>query len=271
MTMLAASTNVDGNTVHEKAKPKGSQSLRPEQLGCWRSHANTWRRIIEEKVQTAIILEDDADWDIRVHDIFQRLSRQIRKGMLRENEPTSYEVTHAPYGLDWDLIYIGTCWNINSEKRPLSHAYEDVDAPDVTEMSFAYQKELEYWGASALKKSRVRVIAPSWYPVCTVGYAVTFSGAQKLLYMVGNEGGVSAPVDLAMISRIQSGHLRSLTIVPPLITPWKTGTVSDSDIDDLEKSKDELPRGSENLRRSGRVALAAALDRNDPSPKETPH
>lgn len=108
----------------------------------------------------------------------------------------------------------------------------------------------------------MRVIAPSWYPVCTVGYAVTLQGAQKLLYTVGNEKGLDAPVDLAMISRIQSGHLKSLTVVPPLVTPWKTGTTSDSDIDDLNKAEGELPRGSDNLRLSGRRALAATLDKD---------
>lgn len=127
-------------------------------------------------------------------------------------------------------------------------------------MSHAYQKELEYWGADSFKKSRVRVIAPLWYPVCTIGYAITLQGAQKLLYSIGNEGGVEAPVDLAMINRIQSGYLRSLTVVPPLITPWRTGEVSDSDIKELDKAEGKLPQGSENLRHSGRVAMAAALN-----------
>ncbi|KAM3447089.1 hypothetical protein MY5147_010022 [Beauveria neobassiana] len=245
MTIIDMFLQVDGNTVHEKARPKGSQALRPEQLGCWRSHANVWRTIINERIQTAIILEDDADWDVRVHDIFQTLSLQMRKRTAREGELRSHDA-NAPYGLDWDLLYVGTCWNIN---------------PEIVRISFAYQKELEYWGASS-ENTRVRVIAPSWYPVCTVGYAVTLQGAQKLLYTVGNEKGLDAPVDLAMISRIQSGHLKSLTVVPPLVTPWKTGTTSDSDIDDLNKAEGELPRGSDNLRLSGRRALAATLDKD---------
>ncbi len=127
-------------------------------------------------------------------------------------------------------------------------------------MSFAYRNELEYWGADSSNNRRVRVIAPSWYPVCTIGYAVTLKGAQKLLHTIGSEGSVGAPVDLAMISGIQSGGLRSLTVVPPLFTPWKTGTISDSDIDDLGTTKEELPQGSENLRNSGRMALAAQLN-----------
>ncbi len=35
--------------------------------------------------------------------------------------------------MDWDLLYVGTCWNINAEVRPPSHIYEDANAPNSTE------------------------------------------------------------------------------------------------------------------------------------------
>lgn len=54
--------------------------------------------MINENVQTAIVLEDDADWDIEIHDIFQTLSVQMRKGELRKQKATNYEMNHAPYG-----------------------------------------------------------------------------------------------------------------------------------------------------------------------------
>lgn len=126
-------------------------------------------------------------------------------------------------------------------------------------MTDAFRKELEFWEAESLNKTRVRVVAPSYAPICTVGYAVTLRGAQKLLYTIGNEGGVELPIDLAMGKRIRSGHLRSLTVVPPLITPWKTGTHADSDIKNLADIGVEYARGSENLRHSGRAALAVSL------------
>ncbi|TQV96093.1 LPS glycosyltransferase [Cordyceps javanica] len=268
MAMLAALTNirlirkegVNGSTIHEKAKPEGSGSLRPEQLGSWRGHANVWRHIVEEKIQTALILEDDVDWDVKIHDILQDMSIQLRKGHLRRHKPTRYEAAYAPYGLDWDLLYLGTCWNVKGETRPASHIYEDRNAPNSTEMDNNFPQELEYWGAGALKKPRVRVIAPSWYPVCLTGYAVTLEGARNLLYQVGSGGGLTAPTDLEMINRIQSGHLRSLTIVPPLITHWLTGTASDSDTSQLTDDG-TLPKGSNNLRFSGRKALHEAVYR----------
>ncbi|EFY94578.1 glycosyl transferase family 25-like protein [Metarhizium robertsii] len=239
MTLLAASTNiklalqpgVNGSNVNDKAKPKGT-----------------------------IVLEDDADWDVEIHDIFQTLSVQMRKGELRKRKATKYEINHAPYGLDWDLLYIGTCWDIpNGENRPKHQVYNDRFSPNSAEMTSSFRKELEDWGVDLANNTRVRVLAPSWYSVCTIGYALTNRGAQKLLYTIGNRESMGAPIDLAMIDKVQKGYLDALTIIPPLVTPWKTGRVSDSDIDNLAERKGELPSGSENLQNSARKALENSL------------
>lgn len=128
-------------------------------------------------------------------------------------------------------------------------------------MAWDFQREIAYWGADQLKKPRVRIVAPAWYPVCTVGYAITLAGAQKLLYLLGSEGGLAAPIDLAMISRIQSGHVRALSVVPPLINPWHSGTAADSDISDLSDPAYAYPAGSNNLKNSGRQALADSFNK----------
>ncbi|KAH8807897.1 hypothetical protein F5884DRAFT_881435 [Xylogone sp. PMI_703] len=267
MTLLATFTNlelqlepgVNGSNIHENAKPQDSGILRPEQLGCWRGHANAWRKVIEENIETAIIVEDDADWDVNIHDIFRELSKQMRKGELRKERPSREEMRRAPYGLDWDLLYIGSCWDLpNEDNRPKHQTYDDPFAPNSQEMSGSYRNELEGWGVKLAPNTRMRVLAPSWYSVCTIGYAVTRQGAQKLLYTVGNGEGLNSPIDLAMSDRIQKGYLRAYTVIPPLVTPWKTGTVSDSDIDDLRESTEELKTGSENLKNSAREAIKAA-------------
>ncbi|KFZ18104.1 hypothetical protein V501_01353 [Pseudogymnoascus sp. VKM F-4519 (FW-2642)] len=272
MILLAAATNlkihhqpgVIGAEVHVKAKPNEATNLGIEQLGCWRSHADIWRRVVEEDIETAIILEDDADWDVNVHEIFHELSVQMRKGKLRKTQASKHEMRNAPYGLDWDLLYIGTCWDIpNKENRPNHQTYDDRFGPNRSEQSGSFVAELEGWGLTVTDETRQRVIAPSWYPVCTIGYAVTRLGAQKLLYTVGGVKGIGSGVDLTMTDRIQKGYLNSYTVVPPLVTPWKTGSPRDSDIDDLkakqEKENKELPSGSENLQNSARRAIERRL------------
>ena len=64
LTMVPA---VKAQDVHDKViPPSWSQERLAASLGCWRSHANVWRKIITEDISTAIILEDDADWDSNI-------------------------------------------------------------------------------------------------------------------------------------------------------------------------------------------------------------
>lgn len=75
MALAASMTSIDltmmpamkAEDVHAKVMPPSwSQDRLAASLGCWRSHANVWRRIITEDISTAIILEDDADWDVNI-------------------------------------------------------------------------------------------------------------------------------------------------------------------------------------------------------------
>ena len=94
-------TQVNGSIIPEKARPEGAGSFGPGHIGCWRSHADTWRRVVKENLLTALILEDDADWDMNVHDIFEELSRQMQKGEIRSQPPSDHESRVAPYGTFW--------------------------------------------------------------------------------------------------------------------------------------------------------------------------
>lgn len=48
----------------EKALPnEHNPGLKDVEYACWRTHADAWRKVVEEGWATAMILEDDADWD----------------------------------------------------------------------------------------------------------------------------------------------------------------------------------------------------------------
>lgn len=38
----------------------------PGVIGCWRAHADTWQQMISERVTSALIMEDDNDWDVDI-------------------------------------------------------------------------------------------------------------------------------------------------------------------------------------------------------------
>ncbi|KAE9970638.1 hypothetical protein BLS_004806 [Venturia inaequalis] len=77
-------------------------------LGCWRSHANVWRKIINEDIATAIILEDDADWDVNVKEQMFLQSQAILSNPNLVTNDNSVE-NGKPYRDDWDIFFLGAC------------------------------------------------------------------------------------------------------------------------------------------------------------------
>ena len=52
-----------------KALPKEhNPGLKDVEYACWRTHADAWRKVVEEGWATAMIMEDDADWDGGIHE-----------------------------------------------------------------------------------------------------------------------------------------------------------------------------------------------------------
>lgn len=47
-------------------------------LGIWRAHANVWRYIIDNNIQTALVIEDDVDFDVNIKEIMGMLNWQLR-------------------------------------------------------------------------------------------------------------------------------------------------------------------------------------------------
>ncbi len=126
---------------------------------------NLPRRIVEQNITTALIFEDDTDWDIRIKSQMQnfaRASRLLTQPRIGTTDhfldptfprPTedSHEIqefdittdstmtpTTSPYGdLDrWDLLWLGHCGNkfppAKNKKTPLGRAviYDDETVPE---------------------------------------------------------------------------------------------------------------------------------------------
>lgn len=73
MSLIAASQDIKITTVingvkasdiADKAKPigKGKEYLSGGEMGAWRSHIDAFKWIVDQRIETALILEDDVDW-----------------------------------------------------------------------------------------------------------------------------------------------------------------------------------------------------------------
>ncbi|KAI9773240.1 MAG: hypothetical protein M1839_002202 [Geoglossum umbratile] len=226
-------------TLKSPAVPSDT-ALRPAELGCWRSHVNAWKHVLESGVETALILEDDADWHVNIKDQMRLLSQNMmRHGspLLMPNGGTEMvkekgkEGVLAPYTLDWDIFWVGQCVQANNReggKRP-GFTYKDTAGPYNDEPQSDFKEELLIHGVDYDKGEKsMRVVAEASGPACTTGYAVTRTGAHRLLYNLGYLG-PQAPVDLQLLSLCARRELRTIWIAPPLISSWVIGTGPDSD------------------------------------------
>ncbi|EQL02361.1 glycosyltransferase family 25 protein [Ophiocordyceps sinensis CO18] len=148
MALQAALSNleidfVDGvkdSNVAEKAIPKAEnvEHVRGPSLGSWRGHLNAIQHIVRQNLSSALILEDDVDWDVRLRGQLRdfalathALVQPLRAGRGRfadatfpgradgapspaleldsEQLPATVPPTTSPYGDGWDVLWIGHC------------------------------------------------------------------------------------------------------------------------------------------------------------------
>ena len=178
-------------------------------------HVLILTRIVEQNLTSALVLEDDVDWDVRIKDQMQdfakasRLLIQPLKGFSNRfldpsyPQPTSgqtpkefhIDVDHttepstSPYGdVDrWDLFWLGHCgasFPKNPDDRvPLGRIVmaNDETVPEPQHIAYeAGSKEL-------MNKypAHTRIVSRAGSNMCTLAYGMSQKGARRILYELG--------------------------------------------------------------------------------------
>ncbi|KAF8850038.1 hypothetical protein BDZ45DRAFT_209813 [Acephala macrosclerotiorum] len=213
---------VDPTEIHEVALPAGG--FRPEkrgELGCWRSHLNVLKTIVQQRLETALIMEGDIDWDPRVKEQMVKVAANI---------PDATKSFEVPYGKNWSILWMGQCLHRSNPENPGSHViYKDETVPNRDMLSPFDKAEFKIHG---LEKDGYRMIVDAWAPICLAAYAVTLSGAVKILYELGYHK-LSAPIDVELMHLVQEGTINGLAVVPALMSQYKTGSRVDSNINEI--------------------------------------
>lgn len=141
----------------------------------------TFRRMIEENITTALIMESDADWDMRIHDILPGVAigaKEIADFTLpypthpRDLKQPIPEV--SPYGDNWDVLWIGHC-GCKPDGTGRVYYYDDPTVPPKSkEYSFAGSPRDEQHPPGT------RVVFEQDLTICTSAYAISLKGAVKL-------------------------------------------------------------------------------------------
>ncbi|KAF7191866.1 hypothetical protein HII31_06911 [Pseudocercospora fuligena] len=245
---VAGVTDVDPKTL----PPGGAQAGRtPAEMGNWRAHMNAVQRVVELNLSSALIMEDDADWDVRIKDQmrdFAKASRvllqPIRGSPNKFLDPTVPEPKEGQkaeefsiddedrvsspkssrYGdLDRrDLLWPGHCgsgWPPEDLHQPLGRVLIKDD-PTVPETQHIDQQ----MGSAEFMEiypNHTRVISHAHNNLCMLAYAISQKGAQRILFELGINS-MSGPTDVGFRQMChgqgvsQGGHLTCLTLQPQL-------------------------------------------------------
>ncbi|QSZ32297.1 hypothetical protein DSL72_001871 [Monilinia vaccinii-corymbosi] len=221
------------SNVPEKTRPPGGAQLKPGQIGCWRVHMNMMRYVVDHRLETALILEGDADWDVRIKDQLEELSKHM---------PGSSNLT--PYGLDWDIFYTGAFIHYpDGDNLGPGIRYHDKTVGTIK--GSGYEKMEFKWVAEDLQAYKAedhqRVIHRAHTPYATAGYMVTLEGARRILYQLGLHQ-QTAPVDIDLLEALHRRDLNGLIVVPPLMAQYKTDDAAKNS--DIEAPKKPAVEGS---------------------------
>lgn len=177
-------------------------------------------RIVEQNLTSALILENDVDWDIRLkqqlrsfalgaHLLLQPLTGTTSTFLdptypaprSPDDKPTNFDVadftaartvtppTTSPYGdvHRWDVLWLGHCGTrfpkASDANAPLGRAViaDDASVPEQQHL------DVEDGGWDLLTKypAHTRVVHRARVSTCTLGYGVSQQGARRLLYELG--------------------------------------------------------------------------------------
>ncbi|PPR08049.1 hypothetical protein CVT24_010848 [Panaeolus cyanescens] len=168
--------------------------LSPARIACWHSHLSVIHKhansIPADDGRVAIIFEDDIDMELDI---------QKQLVSLWSSLPN-----------DWDVVFLGYCWSNETYNPPLG-AHGQFPLP-------SYQN-------ARTQKYRLH---NSKSPKCTHAYALSRLGARRLLLHLRHPPfAYSRAIDQAISWLVESGRLKSFSIVPSLVIQRK---VTESDI-----------------------------------------
>ncbi|KAI9803138.1 MAG: hypothetical protein M1833_001209 [Piccolia ochrophora] len=261
---------VHGKDVLDKVMPPGlaGGKLNDGSKGAWRAHLNALSTpsssVIQQNISSALIFEDDVDWDWRIRSQLRDFAKSSR-ALLQplKSEPSSYaDKTYqspkdesieqvelqldnlpptltphiSPYGDAWDVLWLGHCGMRLPSAPPLPrgrviHEHDDT-VPEIRHLSSITEGDDN---VKTTYPAFTRVVHHARDPYCSLAYAVTQSGARRILYQLGIKS-LDGPFDVSLKQLCEGSegreHHTCLAVSPPFFTHHRPrGSMSaDSDI-----------------------------------------
>ena len=148
-------------------------------------------RIVERDLATALVLEDDIDWDVGLKSIIHQIALSTN-ALMRSNfsnidfatVPSVPVARTTPYGDDWDVIWLGHC-EMHLPPYGILTIHNDPTVPEHRHLRSFIETELTPL-VSYPEHTRT-VFLGTREGTCSLAYAVTQSAARRMLYQIGIE------------------------------------------------------------------------------------
>lgn len=196
------------------------------QIGCWRSHLAFAHKILENKLASAMIMEDDADWDVA----FRSQLETFALGSQTLLETSTKTAPLSPYGDGWDMLWLGHCASqpVNDDWRRVLIKNDPTVTPPSHRVNWAETPE-----DMSKYDNSTRVIYFSKGGTCTYSYALSYHGAQKLLKWLSMDiYGKAIDFGLHDMCSKPARNFKCLSVFPQIVAEHKGagGSNKDSDI-----------------------------------------
>ncbi len=173
------------------------------------------RRIVEEGLESALIMEDDMDWDVRLKPQLERIalgSRSVLSGLPPILAPAAVAALtkpgppSSPYGDGWDVLWLGHCGEHFPENLAENKGLADNDpARAAMSRKYAMANDLTVPPLDQLKGlvdfrahgEHMRWVHVTAAPICTFAYALSQRGAQRVLFDLSVDR-LGGPFDVAL-------------------------------------------------------------------------
>jgi hypothetical protein len=131
--------------------------------------------MVQKKIQSALIIEDDADWDLLLKPqmlSFARGARAIQNSVLP---------LHSPYGDSWNLLTLGHLGVKNKSYKEQKYYVTRNDPTAISEARREIGRKPDI-SAESLQGNFTRYVMEVNKMTGTAAYALSLKGAARLLY-----------------------------------------------------------------------------------------
>lgn len=172
-------------------------------------------RVVDQNLATALVMEDDADWDIRIKSQFHEFAQAVNlltqplahassdyadptfptpsdgatdhKDLYPDHNLLTVPPKVSPYGDDWDVLWLGHCgvrFPSKEQDPALPRGRAIISDTTVPSQQHIYVG----FGSDEILRTypnHTRAVHHTAENVCTLAYAVSQRAARQILYDVG--------------------------------------------------------------------------------------